>query len=136
MVLEGEATPPIFRPTEEQVVAIVMGLRKPGPTFAALTTAGGDNVQVAGGRPWCMAEWRQGTPLMHSRPFTESGRRPYIEGALLEFSAGPIRLKADEWLLQKQAVEIFLAFLRQEPFPSFVRWRSINRLLGIEDTTA
>jgi len=133
MVLEVEGRNSIVNPTEDQVVSAISELRSHGPSFASLTDERGNYVQVAGGRPWCMVEWRQVKPLVHSRATSEGVRRPYEDGAMLNFSAGPIPLRSDEWLLLKQASEIFVAFLRRETLPASVQWRSINSTLGIQD---
>jgi hypothetical protein len=132
MVLEGEAIAPIVNPSEDEVRNVVSSLRHFGPTsFASLTDESGNYVQVAGGRPWCMVERRQMSPLAHYRANSDGVRRPYKDGAMLQFSAGPVQLQADEWLLAKQAQEIFVAFLRREPSPHFVRWRDISLAVGL-----
>jgi len=133
MTLEVEGLPAIAQPDEDLIRKTIMDLRGAGPSFASLTDRQGNYVQVAGGRPWVMVEWRQVSPLIHRRAHTTSGRRPYKDGAKINFGAGSIALQADEWLLQKQAFEIFLAFLRMEDFPDFVRWRTINDQLGLKD---
>jgi len=123
----------IVNPTEGQVRDLVVSLTMPKPTFASLTDDLGNYVQVVGGRPWCMVEWRQTDPLVHRRATTSSGRRPYKDGAKIRSGAGEITLLADEWLLLKQAAEIFAAFRTGEPLPDFVQWRTINSQLGLPE---
>ena len=133
MILEIEGKAPIENPSEHVVRDNVMSLRSHLSTFGSLTDATGNYVQVAGGRPWCMVEWRQTKPLQHSRAYTTINRRPYKDGAPIHFTAGPVSLREDEWILQKQAAEIFIAFLKGDEFPDFVCWRPINRILGIPE---
>jgi len=131
VILEAEGMSPVQAPTEEQIRAFVLSLAMPKPTFASLTDNSGNYVQVVGGRPWCMVEWRQVDPLIHRRANSEAVRRPYKDGATIRSGAGEIILRADEWLLLKQAADIFAAFHAGKSFPEFVRWRTINEKLGL-----
>ncbi|ATY31684.1 hypothetical protein [Sphingomonas psychrotolerans] len=131
MILEGEGMAPIARPSEAQVRDLVTSLASPKPGFASLTDEAGNYLQVAGGRPWCVVERREVSPLRHWRAHTESGRRPYEDGAKIRSGAGEIALRADEWLLLKQAAELFATFLAGRAFPIFVQWRSMNSTLGL-----
>ena len=126
MLLEMENCRPITQPTERQVLDAVLSLDRMGPTYGSLTSESGDYVQVAGGRPWCMAEWRRREPMVHCRATTTSNRTPYNDGASIHFTAGPVSLRQDEWLLRKQAAEIFVAFLNSRPFPGYIDWRVID----------
>lgn len=133
MILEGEGLAPIAQPSEAQVRDLVTSLASPRSSFASLTDEAGNYLQVAGGRPWCVVERREVSPLRHRRAYTESGRRPYADGAKIRSGAGEILLRADEWLLLKQAAELFAAFLAGRTFPDFVRWRSMNSSLGLPE---
>ena len=133
MILEGEGLAPIVQPSEAQVRDLVTSLASPKPSFASLTDEAGNYLQVAGGRPWCVVERREVSPLRHWRARTESGRRPYADGAKIRSGAGEILLRADEWLLLKQAVELFAAFQARRAFPDFVQWRSMNFSLGLPE---
>lgn len=133
MILEAEGMAPIAEPTEEQVRNLVTSLSAPKPTFASLSDDRGNYVQVVGARPWCMVEWRQAAPLAHRRAHADAVRRPYKDGATIRSGAGEIALQADEWLLLKQAAEIFVAFRAGRTFPDFVQWRTINSKLGLPE---
>jgi hypothetical protein len=133
MILEANGLPLISKPTDTQVRNLVLSLRAPKPTFASLTDDEGNYVQVGGARPWCVVEWRQVSPAIHQRANADSVRRPYRDGAPINFGTGPIPLRADEWLLLKQAADIFAAFRAGQPFPDFVRWRIINSLIGLPE---
>ncbi|WP_404338424.1 hypothetical protein AB2M62_05870 [Sphingomonas sp. MMS12-HWE2-04] len=133
MKLEAEGMAPIAEPSEDQVRNLVLSLAMPRPTFASLNDAHGNYIQVAGGRPWCMVEWRQANPLVHYGATAKAVRSPYKDGAKIRSGAGEIALQADEWLLLKQAAELFLAFRAGKQFPDFVRWRTMNSKLGLSE---
>ena len=133
MILESEGMTSIAEPSEAQVRDLVTSLAPPGPSFASLTDEAGNYLQIAGGRPWCVVERREVSPLRHWRARTDSGRRPYADGARIRSGAGEIVLRADEWLLLKQAAELFAAFLARRAFPDFVLWRSMNSSLGLPE---
>ena len=130
MRLEGENRRPNDNPSEEEVRTLILGLRVGETSFASLTNEVGDYVQVAGSRPWCLIELRQSGPT-HERAFQDTPSPKYKDGAKLRTGAGDITLRHDEWLLLKDAAEVFVAFLRGEPFPSHVKWRSMNDSLGL-----
>jgi hypothetical protein len=135
MSLEFEKKHPIVNPTDEQIREAVLALAPGGSTYGSLTDEVGNYVQVGGGRPWSMVEWRQVNPVNHCRAYTETNiRRPYKDGGSIHFTAGPVQLKEDEWLLLKQAAEIFVAFNQRQPFPDFARWRSVHNILGLKGT--
>jgi len=133
MILEGEGRAPIAQPSEAQIRDLVTSLASPGLSSASLTDEAGNYLQVAGGRPWCVVEKREVSPLRHWRAHTESGRRPYADGAKIRSKAGEIVLRADEWILLKQATDLFAAFSARKAFPDFVRWRSMNSTLGLPE---
>ncbi|VVE11217.1 hypothetical protein PCO31110_02667 [Pandoraea communis] len=110
-------------PTPAQVARALKALRSYGKSsYASLTDDSGNYVQVAGGGVSCMIErfefgakrWR----AFHDKP---SPVRP--DGTILVFGAGHIPMRADEWFMADQVVEVFLAFLNGTPYPSFVQWR-------------
>jgi hypothetical protein len=126
MLLEMENCPPVHYPSKQQVRDAVLSIDRLGPTYGSLSNESGDYVQVAGGRPWCMAEWRRHSPIEHKRATTAINRKPYVDGARIHFTAGPVQLREDEWLLRKQAADIFVAFLNSTPFPAYVEWRVVE----------
>ncbi|WP_454762295.1 hypothetical protein [Caulobacter segnis] len=130
MVLDAEGHVAVENPTEEQVRAVVLGLQPGKTSFASLTDAAGNYIQVAGTRPWCVIERHRAEPLQHERAFQETLKPKYTDGAKLSTGAGELTLRHDEWFLLKDAAEIFLAFLHQGEFPASVQWRSLNEMLG------
>ena len=130
MLLESEAQSAIENPSEDEVRKLILSLSVGQTSFASLTNEAGEYVQVAGSRPWCVIEHRKGGPR-HERAFQKTPTPKYKDGAKLRTGAGDITLKHDEWFLLKDAVEVFLAFLRREPYPAQVQWRSMNDTLGL-----
>ena len=45
------------------------------------------------------------------------------DGTILVFGAGNLPMRSDEWFMANEAVEIFLTFCANAPFPSYVGWR-------------
>ena len=50
-----------------------------------------------------------------------SAARP--DGTILVFGADNLPMRSDEWFMANEAVEIFLTFCANAPFPSYVGWR-------------
>lgn len=48
----------------------------------------------------------------------------YPDGTILAFGAGELRMKSDEWFMSDAVIELFLRFLRCEPYPEQIYWRS------------
>jgi len=131
MLLEAEGQPPIVDPSEEQVRALVLGLRVGETSFASLTDEAGNYVQLAGSRPWCVIEYRRLKPLQHDRAFQDTPTPKYKDGAKIKTGAGDISLRQDEWFLLKNGAEVLAAFLRKDRFPANVQWRSMTETLGL-----
>ncbi|MCC6788880.1 MAG: hypothetical protein IT547_13690 [Hyphomonadaceae bacterium] len=132
MLLEVQGDRRMENPTEQQVRGAIEGFLHPGPwSYAHLVDDQGSYVQAAGNRPWCVVERRQLAPLSHFRAFQHTPVIKYADGTTLNTGAGDITLQHDEWFLLQDAVEIFLAFLRDEPFPVQVQWRSMNEMFGL-----
>jgi hypothetical protein len=131
MILAPEDCPQIQNPTENEVRSVVLGLRAAGSSFVSLTDENGNYVQAAGSRPWCLVEFRQTKPTLHSRACQHTPNPKYKDGAKIHTGAGDIVLQHDEWFLLKDAANIFASFLKREQFPSYVMWRSMNEMLEI-----
>jgi len=127
--IEGKAT--IEQPEREVVLAAVLGLNRPSPTYLCLTHRNGDYLQAVGARPWCRVEMRVQTPLQHSCAFQDTPNPKYADGAKLVSGAGEITMAHDEWFLLKDAAEIFSAFYDRSSFPANVQWRSMNEMLDL-----
>ena len=131
MLLEAERQPPVRDPSEEQVRALILSLRVGETSFASLADKAGNYLQIAGSRPWCVIEHRHLRPLRHDRAFQETPTPKYKDGAKLRTGAGDISLRHDEWFLLKDAADVFAAFLREDAFPAYVKWRSMSQTLGL-----
>lgn len=113
MKFEAEGKAGITTPSPDQITKGIRTLRSYGKSsYASLTDPEGNYVQVAGGGVSCLIErfevnasqrWR----AFHDRP---SPVRP--DGTLLVFRAGSIPMRADEWFISDQVLEVFLAFLK------------------------
>lgn len=57
------------------------------------------------------------------RAFTDRSNPLKPDGTILDFGAGSLVLRSDEWLLAKGVVEAFLAFNDGASLPSFIHWR-------------
>lgn len=130
VLLEAENHRVIENPSEEEVRKLILDLRLGDTSFASLTNEKGDYLQVAGSRPWCVIEFRRRGPN-HERAFQETLSPKYNDGAKLRTGAGDIVMRHDEWFLLKDAADLFCSFLRHEPFPPHVNWRSMNETLGL-----
>lgn len=125
MKLEMEGKPAIQEPTESQVRKAISALRSYGSSsYASLTDAHGNYVQVAGGGVTCMlerydAESRKRFRASHGNP---SPVRP--DGTILSFRAGNIPMPSDEWFMSDQVADVFTAFLRSELLPEYIVWRN------------
>ncbi len=126
MILECEKRPTVTSVTASIVKRVVKSLRSYGPSsFAVLTDAQGNHVQVAGGGITCMVEMREIEGGKHYRAFLMESRKGCPDGTLLVFGGGTLSLKADEWLTSDQALEILLAFLAGQELPKNVFWREV-----------
>ena len=117
--------------TESSLRGELLALGDVGRYFVTLTREDESYLQAAGNRAWCTVERRQSVPLGHFRAYQHAPSRKFQDGAKLATAAGEITLRHDEWILQKNCIEIFVAFLKGEPLPSSVGWRSMNDMFGI-----
>lgn len=95
-----------------------------GPcSFAFLTNANGDYVQVAGGRVTCMVERYIADDKRRFRAYHDKPNPVYPDGTILAFRGGNLTMKPDERFMSSKVIEIFVSFLEGQEFPSFVHWR-------------
>ncbi|RKF30530.1 hypothetical protein [Paraburkholderia fungorum] len=119
--IEGKAA--LVTPTPIQIARALKSLRSYGKSsYASLTDAAGNYVQVAGGGVSCMVE-RFDSGAHRWRAFHDNPSPVRPDGTILVFSAGNIPMQSDEWFMADQVVEVFLAFLSGAPYPPFVHWR-------------
>lgn len=132
MQLELEGGGRVDNPSDWFLHDAIMMLRNEGPTsFAAVTDKKGNYVQVAGGPLGCVVERRVLKPLNHDRAHKEGADPTHGDGDKLKTGAGEISLRSDEWFTREEAAEIVMAFFKRKPWPSYVRWRSMNETFGI-----
>jgi hypothetical protein len=107
-----------------------MGLRSYGPSsFASLTDAEGNYLQVAGGGVTCMLERRDVVAGRHLRGYKNERSNVFPDGTTLVFGGGQLRLLADEWFTAAEVLAVFLPFLRSEPPPLWIQWRDVTTTL-------
>ncbi|AXF06526.1 hypothetical protein CUJ91_00440 [Paraburkholderia graminis] len=124
MKLEAEGKPEIHEPRESQVARAIKSLKSYGPSsYASLTDARGNYVQVAGGGVTCMIERYDAASRKRFRAFHDKPNTVRPDGTILSFRAGNIPMRSDEWFMSNQVTEVFVAFLNGEAFPANVRWR-------------
>ncbi|QBE62070.1 hypothetical protein EWM63_02960 [Pseudoduganella lutea] len=118
-------------PTTAQVIAAITKLRSYGPSsFASLTDAHGNYLQVAGGGLTCLLERRTAAGAQHFRAYLEKPSGIHPDGTTLAFSGGQVKLRADEWISAPLVIDAFTAFLQGHELPQTIRWRDITTLLG------
>lgn len=127
-VLQGERIGNILDPSEDQVTNYVKSLIHPGMSYLQLTHRDGAYVQVMGSRPWCMVERGEADPSIHERAYQDTPVPKFLDGTNLNFGRGSYPLRHDEWFLRKDAAAIMVAFLKDEPMPGFVKWRTPSAL--------
>jgi hypothetical protein len=124
MKLEIEGKAGMTAPTPVQITRVLKSLRSYGKsTYASLTDATGNYVQVAGGGVSCMIERFEVDVSKRWRAFHDWPSPVRPDGTLLVFGAGSIPMLADEWFTSDQVVEVFLAFVNGVSPPEFVHWR-------------
>jgi hypothetical protein len=124
MRLKVEGKPETLDPTESKVRKAIASLRSYGPSsYASLTDSFGNYVQVGGGGVSCMLEkYDAGTQKrLRGSHGTPSPVRP--DGTILQFGGGNIPLQSDEWFMAAQVADVFVSFLKGEPFPDYLVWR-------------
>ena len=129
MLFEVEKKAPVENAKAADVRAVIPKLRSYGPSsYASLTDAQGNYLQVAGGGVTCMLEWRDAVNKRHYRAHLDAPSKVFPEGTILSFSGGEVKLRADEWLTAPMVEEAFLAFLKGEPLPASLQWRDISSM--------
>lgn len=124
MRLQIEGKPETHDPKEAQIRRSIKSLRSYGPSsYASLTDAGGNYIQVAGGGVTCMVERYDAIYNKRQRAFHDKPSPVYPDGTVLSFRAGNIKMRSDEWFMFDQVTEIFVAFMKGEEFPVYVKWR-------------
>ena len=130
MLLEVEGKAPVEPVGEANVRREISKLRSYGPaSYASLTDAAGNYVQVAGGGVTCMLERREASTGQHFRAFHDKRSAVFADGTRLAFSGGEVLLASDEWFTSSDVEDVFIAFLRGEALPSRIMWRDITPML-------
>src|ERR1044072_1359050 len=124
MLLEAEGKTEIRDPQESQIRRVIKSVRSYGPSsYASLTDANGNYVQVAGGGVTCMVERYDAASRKRFRAFHDKPSPVYPDGTILSFRAGNIPMRSDEWFMSTQVADIFAAFLNGRELPPYVSWR-------------
>lgn len=129
--LELEGRPPVSVRDPKDLERELRKLRSSGPSsFAILTAENGDYLQTAGGPGGLLVEKRIKASGRHFRAFQPAPVVPFEDGTELVFSAGRVKLNANEWFALKQVIEVFSTFLRGTAEPSYLSWRDITGVLN------
>ena len=124
MKFEGQNFTALTAPSDRILESRLLALRSYGRhSFASLTDAQGNYLQVAGGGITCMVESFDVASSTRLRAFHGVPSPVYPDGTVLAFGAGEIPLKADEWFHASAVVEMFLCFKNGRPYPAAVHWR-------------
>jgi len=124
MKLEVEGKAAIEGVRASQIVRAVKALKSYGPSsYASLTDADGNYVQVAGGGVSCMIERYEAKSSKRSRAFHDKPSPVRPDGTILSFRAGNIPMRSDEWFMADQVIDVFILFLNGDEFPDFIHWR-------------
>lgn len=135
MRLEVEKKPPIENVTDAQVRSAILALRSYGPSsFASLSDAQGNFLQVGGGGITCMLERRDIAKGRHYRGYHDNPRKVCPDGTILAFGGGELKLLSDEWFTAPMVVDVFLAFLNGNELPVSVRWRDVTDVVASGST--
>ncbi|MEB2610107.1 hypothetical protein SB461_26795 [Burkholderia cenocepacia] len=124
MKLEIDGKPTIENVREPQVVRAIKVLKSYGPaSYASITDADGNYVQVAGGGASCMVEHYVVKDSKRTRAYHDNPSPIRPDGTILSFRAGNIPMRSDEWFMASQVIEIFLSFVNGTKFPTYCHWR-------------
>ena len=94
-------------------------------TFAILTDADANYIQVAGGSMSCVVEMRGAGEDFPSRGYLSTSRVPFEGPQDFRFGGGKLIVNPEEFLSIDQVVDLFRCFFKGEPMPSWVSWRKI-----------
>ena len=129
MRLEVEKSAPVDNPSPSVLRMAISKLRSYGTaSYASLTDASGNYLQVAGGGVACSLERRDAVNRRHYRAHLGAPSKVFPDGTLLVFSGGEIKLQADEWLMSALVEDAFLAFMGDKPFPEAIQWREMSAM--------
>lgn len=133
MQLEAENRVVLVDPSADAVREYLLALEPEGDSsFAYLTRDDGSYVQVAGGGATCVLEWRNVAERRHNRAGRIDAPDAASEMAVVPYSGGTIRVRANERVDIRVVVDVFLAFLYDRPLPHVCGWRDVAAELGLE----
>lgn len=125
-VFERESVKDIVSPKPLRLAKEIHKLRSVGKSsFAILTGPWGDYLQTAGSPGGMLIEKRLNSGR-HFRGFQQPSVVNFPDGTLLDVGDGEVKLKKNEWFKMVQVIEIFTAFLLDQPEPDYVLWRDIT----------
>lgn len=131
MLFEREDKKPIENVSDKQLRRQLGYKRGGDDTFAILSESNGGYVQMLGGGVACCLEWRDIEGGKHYRAYQEPPCVTWKEDTKL----GRILLQPREFFRIAQVTDAFVAFLKNHPFPAYIKWRDITEELvaiGIE----
>lgn len=127
MRLEAERKQTVEQPTAARIRSFVLALRSHGPSsYASITDAHGNYLQVAGGGQTCLLEKRDIVSGRHYRAFRQERSTVFPDGTKLVFGGGEMPLQADEWMTAAIVADAFIAFRSGSPLSPTIRWRDVT----------
>jgi len=130
MQFDVEGNDPLLDPSERQVRSAISALRSYGPkSFASITDAAGNYLQVAGGSQTCLLERRDAAAGRHFRAYRNERSAIFEDGTILAFSGGEMPMEADEWFPSTLVADAFACFLTGADLPAQIHWRDITGTL-------
>ena len=124
MKFEGQNFAALNAPLDEVLAKRLLALRSYGRhSYASLTDAQGNYIQVAGGGVTCMVESFDAATSTRLRAFHDKPSPVFPDGTVLAFGGGELCLKSDEWFHASAVVEIFKCFKHGHRYPDTVHWR-------------
>jgi hypothetical protein len=124
MKFDGQNYAEMSAPSDRILESRLLALKSYGRhSYASLTDAEGNYIQVAGGGVTCMVERFEVFTSSRMRAFHDKPSPVFPDGTILAFGAGELCLKSDEWFHASAVVELFLCFKHGRKYPSTVHWR-------------
>ena len=130
MLLEVEGKRPEQVREFSKVETALRDLDSSGPhSYASLTRQDGSYVQVAGGKKKCLIERRDFVDKLHWRAHLTTASLTSDGPQVIECGAGEITVSADEIFSIEDVVSVWRSFFQNEPFASYIMWRSMTKIL-------
>ncbi|KEP70804.1 hypothetical protein DL1_13340 [Thioclava dalianensis] len=130
MLLEVEGKRPEQVREFSKIEAALRELNNSNPhSYANLTRQDGSYVQVAGEKKKYLIERRDFVDKLHWRAHLKTASLMSDAPQIIVCGAGQITVSADEIFSIEDVVSIWRSFFQNEPFASYIMWRSMAKIL-------